>query len=274
MRSIIVPVDFSADSVNAAYYALEFARKIKASLILLYVYQYPVPFSEVPFPTETVNEVIEDAGKSMVELKELLRGSAEGVKIYSEIREGYLISEISNYCKSVHPYAIVMGTHGAGAMERELFGSNTIAAMKYLTWPLIIVPKGKKFSDIKSIGLACDLKNITKTVHADKIKKMVTDFNAKLHIVHVNTDKNKIISSEKIEGSEWLRDLLADVQPEFHFLYNENVNEGVNAFVEKNKPDLLILIPKKHNLLENIIHRSQTKQTALHTNIPIVTIHE
>ncbi|MES1219654.1 MAG: universal stress protein [Bacteroidota bacterium] len=275
MKTLVVPVDFSSASLNAANYALDFAQQINASISLIYVCQVPVAVSEAPVAAATIQTIIDDAQKRILELKdELLHKAGGKLKVFTEVKEGNVVTQVEDYCKSVNPYAVIMGASGSSATERILFGSSTLAAMKHISWPLIIIPKGVRFKNISKIGLACDLRNVTKAIHADEIKKMVNDFHAQLHILHVNTDKDKMIGDEEIEGSEWLRDMFMELKPEFHFLNKETIEDTINDFAEKNNLDMLIVVPKRHGLLEGIFHNSHTKKMALNTHVPMLSIHE
>ena len=196
------------------------------------------------------------------------------LKIYTEIKEGQIATQIQDYCKKLRPYAVVMGARGISATERALFGSNTLSAMKHLSYPLIIVPIGARFKKIENVGLACDLNNITETVHAIEIKRLVTDFQAKLYVLYINTSKDQMVGDQEIEGSAWLREILMEVKPNFCFLRNQNIDEAIQEFAEENNLDMLIVIPKKHGLLEGIFHKSEAKQIALHTHVPLLSIHE
>jgi hypothetical protein len=37
---------------------------------------------------------------------------------------------------------------------------------------------------------------------------------------------------------------------------------------------MLLTIPKKHNFLENIFHKSKSEDLVLHSHLPIIAIHE
>ena len=275
MRTLIVPVDFSRCSLNAVNYALSFAYKVKADITLLHVCQVPVAVSEAPVMSATYNAVIEDAEKKILEWKrDLEHKSAGKVRIFTEIREGYLVTQLQDTCKRLNPYAVIMGGGEKSAMERVIFGSNVVSVMKHILYPLIIVPAGALFTAIDKIGLACDLRNVADTVHAEQVKKIVQDFKAQVHILHVNGEPGKMIGDQEIEGSEWLRDLFMDLKPEFHFLNNENMDDAINVFAEKNNFDMLIIIPKKHGLLEDVFHKSHTKKITLHSHLPVLSIHE
>jgi nucleotide-binding universal stress UspA family protein len=274
MKSLVVPVDFSPAALNAANYALDFALAIHAGIILVYVYQVPVAVSEAPVAAVTTKEVIEDAEKKMEEWKEdLVRKSGGQVNVYTEIKEGVVSTQVEGFCNLVKPYAVVMGSNGSNAINRIFFGSNTLSAIRSLSWPLIVVPQGARFKSIHKVGLACDLKNVNESVHAAVIRKLLTDFNSELHILYVNTGAENKPGHEEADGSGWLRDVFNALKPQFHYLNRPNIEEGVNEFAERNNLDMLIVIPKKHGLLASVFHKSEAKHIALRAHVPLLSIH-
>ena len=87
MKTIIVPVDFSKASVNAANYALELALATKASMALFHVYAFPMPVSEVPVVPLSIGELLTAAQKNMLDLKAgLLHKAADDIAITNPYR--------------------------------------------------------------------------------------------------------------------------------------------------------------------------------------------
>jgi nucleotide-binding universal stress UspA family protein len=275
MKTIIAPTDFSPVSLNAVHYAADMATAVNASLTLLHVSQVPMAFSEVPYPSENLEELSKIAEKKIEQLKkEIAESKGEKLKIYTELRTGVIIAEIEDTCEKLQPYAVVMGTQGAGALERLFFGSNTLAATKKLEWPLVVVPREAKFKAIKKIGLACDLKKVVETSPVDVIKAIVKEFHSELHVIHVNMEGERRYGPEIIEESGMLQEMLDELHPRYHFLNNTDVDEGLSDFAERNQLDLLIVIPKKHTLISKLFHKSHTKQMVLHTHVPVMAVHE
>jgi hypothetical protein len=68
--------------------------------------------------------------------------------------------------------------------------------------------------------------------------------------------------------------MFAGIKCHFHFLSNELVEEEISEWIEKNKPDVLMVVPKKHDLLYRITYKSQSKQMVLHAHLPVIAIHE
>lgn len=275
MKVIITPTDFSDTSLNAVNYAADMATSIHASLALIHICQLPLTYSEVPVPPDILTEMIRDAEKSMEQVKKALTDRTGGkIRIYTEVKTGYIIPELKDYCSALKPYAVVMSTQGAGAVERFLFGSTTISAMKNLEWPLIVVPAEAKYTTIKRIGLACDMKKVTETAPVEEIRKLVKEFQASLHIIHINTGDDIKYGPEIVEQTGLLQEMLNDVHPSYYFLDEVDIEEGLSSFAEINKLDLLIVVPKKHNVIGELFHKRHTKQLVMHTHVPVMAVHE
>ena len=277
MKTIIAPTDFSANSLNAVDYAADMANMLGAHLTLFHVYTIPTPAiaTEVSIPNYDMEALATTADAEIQKLKDtLLSRLNDRVIIHTEIRPGYVINELVQYADSVKPFAVVMGAESAGAFERFLFGGKTIAALKDLSWPLIIVPPTAKFTNIRKVGLACDFREVVDSVRVQEIKELVKEFNAELHILHVSEKPRGEFSAEIIEQSGLLQEMLSDLHPQYDFLHAPEVEKGVTDFAEENKFDLLIIIPKKHSLVSKIFQHSHSKQLVLHTHIPVMSLHE
>jgi nucleotide-binding universal stress UspA family protein len=274
MRTILVPTDFSAIATNALHYAIEMANTIKANLMLLHVYQVPVSYTDAPIVMVSVDELRHAAEKRMEQLKEMVRKIVlPEQKIYTETRLGNITDELESICEKIKPFAVVMGTKGASAFERVVFGSNTLSAIRHLHVPVICVPPGKTFGKgIKKIGFACDCKEVVATTPTRIIRDLVKNFDAELHVLNVNTDGKR--EEEKPEQTVLLETLLSDLHPEYHFLEHTDIEDAINEFAEKNNLDLVISIPKQHKLVEKIFRKSSTRQLVYESHVPVMCIHE
>jgi nucleotide-binding universal stress UspA family protein len=274
MRTILVPTDFSAIATNALHYAIEMANTIKANLMLLHVYQVPVSYTDAPIVMVSVDELRHAAEKRMEQLKEMVRKIVlPEQKIYTETRLGNITDELESICEKIKPFAVVMGTKGASAFERVVFGSNTLSAIRHLHIPVICVPPGKTFGKgIKKIGFACDCKEVVATTPTRIIRDLVKNFDAELHVLNVNTDGKR--EEEKPEQTVLLETLLSDLHPEYHFLEHTDIEDAINEFAEKNNLDLVISIPKQHKLVEKIFRKSSTRQLVYESHVPVMCIHE
>jgi nucleotide-binding universal stress UspA family protein len=276
MKTIIAPTDFSAASLNAVNYAADMACVIGTSLSLLHVCPIPVSFSDVPAPAYSTAELVADAEEQMKLVKEkLLYRTRNSLKINTKIKQGDVVLGIDEYCHTLNPYTVVMAAESNSAFERFLLGGKTINAVRQLAWPLIVVPPNVQFTNIKKIGLACDLKNVIHTIPIKEIKDLVKEFNARLHVLHASSEADGTLTAETVEETGWLQEILGGLNPEYHFIKaTEDVEQGINDFAEKNNLDLLIVIPKKHYLISKIFKHSHAKRLVLHAHVPVMAIHE
>lgn len=275
MKTIIISTDFSPAATNAMNYGIDMAKAIKASVLLFHAYQVPVSISEMPIILTSVEEMQQSAEKKMESLKKEVEHITSGeLKVYTEAVLGNTADELENLCKKINPFAVVMGAKGTTGLEKILFGSTTLTAIKHLTWPVICVPTGKEFGTrIKKIGFACDFRNVVATTPVNYIKEFVSAFGASLHVLNVDFN-NKNFKPETPEQSALLHTMLEKVQPSYHFIEHKDIEDGINEFAETNNLDLIITIPKKHKLLEGLFRASSTKQLIFQSHVPVMCVHE
>lgn len=272
MKHIIVPTDFSAASVNAAFYAAEIAAHVQAQITLLYAIALPLPVSEVPLPADSYEETITEAKQALEALKGKLEATHDKLLVTCRTTTNSFVSEIETFNRKQDIFAMIMGTSGAGATGAFFLGSFSLTAARHFRHPLIVVPPGYSFLDIQKIGLACDMHNVTETVPSAAIRDWLTYFDAKLQIIYI-TKENEKMYPEVLTESKFLQNSLAGLQPEIKIITNNNPREGLNEFVTKNGLDLLIVIPKERNFPERLFHKSVTKQIVLHPMAPIMILH-
>lgn len=275
MKTIILPTDFSPAATNAVNYGVDMALAINASVMLLHVYNIPVAIGDVPIVLLSVEELKKTAEDHIAELKKSIEHVTSGkLKIYTETRLGNVIDELQDVCKKIHPFAVVMGTTGTSGVERTLFGSNTLTAIRHLTSPVICVPRGKEYGQgIHKIGLACDFREVATTTPTREIISFVNEFKAKLFVLNVDYD-NRQFKPDTPEQSAILHEALEPVQPSYHFITRHDIEDGINDFAESHNLDLVIAIPKKHKLLEGLFKKSSTRQLVFESHVPVMCVHE
>jgi nucleotide-binding universal stress UspA family protein len=275
MKTLIIPTDFSPVATNAMNFAADMAVNINASLMLLHVYQVPVSMTDVPVVLITADELRNNSEAKLQELKESLTHITSGkIKIYTEARMGDVLDELEDVSKQIQPFAVIMGTRGASGVERILFGSTTLKAIRHLKWPVIVVPPGKEYGNgIKKIGFACDFKKVIESTPVQFIRNIVKEFGAELDVLNVDYE-SKHFKPETPEESLMLHTLLEDLNPNYHFINHADIEDGINEFVESNNIDLLITIPKKHKLLDSLFKPSSTKQLVTQSHVPVMCVHE
>jgi nucleotide-binding universal stress UspA family protein len=274
MKTLIIPTDFSPVSINAMNYAVDMARSIDASVLLLNVYQVPVTFTEVPVIALSLDELKQISQEKLDAAKKGIEERTGGtLKVYTECRLGDVVDEIESVARSIQPFAVVMGTKGHSAVERLFLGSNTLTAIRHLTSPVLVVPPDAQYKPIHRIGFACDLDKVVESTPVKPIHQFCQAFQASLLVLNVDY-KNRHFTPGTPEESLLLHTMIEDLNPTYHFLEDNDVEKGIGEFAQSNQLDMIITIPKKHKLLDSLFQKSHTRDFLFHAHLPILCIHE
>ena len=273
MKLIIAPTDFSPISDNAIKYSTDMALAMGTNLMLVNIYQLPISFSEVPLVTISLDEIRRISEEKLAQLKDNLETITAGkLKIYTESKLGEVGEEITKLAETLAPIAIIMGTRGTSGAGRFFMGSNSISVISKVGVPVFVIPPGVRFKPFKKIGLATDLREVVDHTPVAKIRELVQFFNAELHVLNVDYHRKHFTPSTPEETLN-MDSLLAGMNPLYDFIENKDIDEGLNDFAEKNDLDLVITLPKKHNMLERFFEKSTTRELIHETHIPIMCIH-
>ena len=159
-------------------------------------------------------------------------------------------------------------------IDRFLFGSTTLTAIRRLKWPVIAIPPEKKFGGgIKKIGFACDFKDVAATIPAQLIIDITRAFNAELHVLNVDF-KNRQWTNDTPFQSGLVENMFQQYHPQYHFIDKPDMVEGLNEYAGKFSIELLLVIPQKHNIIERIFSGSHTKELVFHSDVPVMVMHE
>lgn len=277
MKTILVPTDFSDTAYNAATYALALANSLGATRIILYhAYELIVPIPDVPTMIPMVNP--DDLKTASLEGLEKMKKELDALvspdtTLVTRADNTLLAATIEEVCKMEQVDLIVMGITGGSKLEEVLVGSNTIDVVKNTSYPVLIVPGTAKYKPIEKIVFAADLRKVAETTPVEPLKKLLHIFNAELQVINIDHESRHFSTDTPFE-TLMLDTLLEDFHPEYHFIDNPNVIEGIVEFAEESKADIILTIPKKHGLFESIFKRSRTSKLAYQTHIPLLTLHE
>ena len=273
MKTIVVPVDFSNASENAAIYATDLAVAIDAKLVLINCVTLPVTLSEVPLPLGMLDEMTSESEQNMITLRNKLTARCNNkLSISTSVITGWVISELKEIVAEMEVFAVVMGTKGAGNSDVFMFGSTAIDAMKDLPCKVILIPEHVSYQVINNIGLCSDMKDVNKELPFSAIKNVIALFKGHLDVLYVNT-KGTDMPGSVLAESKTLQAQLMDIHSEFHFVDNQSIEAAVTTFVKDSKIDMLLIIPKKHGFVGSIFHKSISKDIVQHLPLPIMVLH-
>lgn len=142
MKTILVPVDFSDVTTRVLDTARGMARAFGAKLVLLHVSEPEPDFIGFePGPIAVRTAVARDFKKEHQKLEELSATVAvDGFQVLALHEQGPLVDKILDEVAKQQADAIVMGSHGHGALFEFLVGSVTSGVLRASKVPVIVVP--------------------------------------------------------------------------------------------------------------------------------------
>lgn len=196
---ILIPVDFSKESVVAIDYAKLIAPMFKAKIHLLHVMEGKNPILQ--FMSDKDKPIIER--KIAEKLGNIVDTFAfDGIVDASfSIENGNLIDSILKKRKALDAKLIIVGTTGSKDIRKKIIGSNALRIIRESECPVISIKSKNSFKQINNIVLPLDTSKITKqkVEHGVFIAKY---FNATVHLVSVETGDNFIESDTAIQQLE------------------------------------------------------------------------
>jgi nucleotide-binding universal stress UspA family protein len=261
MNTVIIPVDFSETSLNAARYAAQLlAGQKNVNIILYHSYTKPVEAEHANGAIENIKtELLNDLDLQIETLAYEEPDFVDGLEKTARHRRADLI---------------IMGITGRSAIAQVFFGSNTLKMAERKVCPVLIIPQQATFSPLKNVMLTSDFKNTAETTPSGIIKDFLDAFKPQLHIVNVDNEHYISLTEGYEAEKQELKKMFADYNPEFYFMRLFDVDEAINLFAESRNIDLIIAIQKNRSFISKLLNSSRTKTLSYHSKMPILVMHE
>ena len=276
MKKILFPTDFSEAATNAFVHALEFAKIVKAELVLLHTFEIPVYDSQF-FPENyaSIYSSIELAKFEMFkdEIPKLRAIAAErkldDIVIKHRLMDGDLIYNLKNAVEEDQIDFVIMGTTGASDWTKFFTGSNTNSVISGVDVPVLCIPADAKFKKIKTIGFTTRYREKDKEV-LRKILKIAKKTDAKVKSLYVRSSDTDV---DDATIKEWDKEFAAE-NVEFLVLPSDEIKETILDFILYKDIDILTTITHKRSFFESIFESSFSKKITKEVSIPVLIMHE
>ena len=270
MNTIIVPVDFSETSNNAARYAIQMAAQLGTEKVILYN-TYGGSYQILDNGADAVYNSTAAHLKGMVDELKGLKGDKTQIEWIAG--DGFLLDEVEALVKKHKAGLIVMGITGKNTIEQKLIGSNTYRVATEASCPVLIVPAQAKFENIKRVGLSLKFKAgvLEETPDMD-IKELINKLGAELVILNV-ADEDHRTNPQNVQSAITAAHLMFDAeQPTaIEFIDDEkDIVKGISELVEEKDIQLLMSITHKLGFLQSLFRGSITKKLAFYTTVPLM----
>lgn len=276
MKNILVPTDFSKEAKKALLIALEIVKKTNGKIILLHILEIPnylIENTNYNVHTGILNDLQEELiSEEKKEFDKLVKDENIDTNFIDFKREiGSAKRKIVEFANDTNNNIdlIVMGTSGISSVEAAVVGSNTENVVRTVNCPVISTKTA--FKTFNNFVLASNFINIDSTPNYEKVLQFAKLFDAKIHLVHINTP-SQFINSNVLEKNiqsfveYWKLDNYTINQ------YNhEEFETGLFLFSKKVSGDLIAMGTHGHIGLNRILYESKTESVVNNFRIPILS---
>jgi nucleotide-binding universal stress UspA family protein len=276
MRKVLIPTDFSNNSLNAIRYALELFKYERSEFFIFHAYADDVYESDSFSDRKAFDETKERVKlKAQTEIKKIENKIAEWSPNpkhhYNTLSLfGTLIDEANELVDSENIDVLVMGTKGETDDRNITFGSNTLQVMKYVKCPVLAIPVGCQPYPPNHILFPTDFLLPFKKRELKLVSTIARSFVVDIHFLHLMNFET--LSFRQEDNKAFLECCMKENQILFHKIKGSSLTSAIDAFIEAHQIDLLVMVNSRHSFLEDYLYQSTIDKIGLHIKIPFLVL--
>ena len=267
MKTIIVPIDFSTESIHGLEMAILFGQKENANIQMVYVQKSSKDYR--PGTYEEEHKYAESEFNRLI--KKYSKDIAPDSRLRFIIKKGKIYEEVVEQAESYKESIILASTHGASGFEEYFIGSNAYKIITSTKVPVLTVRKPPP-KTIKKIVAPLRL-------HVDTRQKapiavdLAQLFGAELHLLAVNVTKNK---KDQNRMNAYLQQSAAYIRrkglkPIIKNLTGENSVTTVCNYCDAVDANLVTIMTSQRSSMA-VLTGSYAQQMVARSNCPVLSV--
>lgn len=276
-KRVLLPTDYSKNALNAIRYALELYKDVRCDFYIMNAFHaagYSLDSLMVSEPGEGYYEA------SKLESQNGMKHVLEGLRIHPENDKhkfhtictfNSLLVAVEEVIKAKDIDIIIMGTKGITDSSNAILGTNTVGIMeKIYQCPVIAVPATFNFSTPKEIVFPTDFKTPFRRKELHYMFEIAKIHNSTIRVLHIEKESKLNIGQEN--NKALLIDMMQGIDHSFHTLTKVSVSQGIEAFIESRKSDMISFLNRKHRFFSSILSNPLIKEIGYDSKIPILAL--
>jgi nucleotide-binding universal stress UspA family protein len=268
MKTIIVPLDLSDESLNGLNLAMMMATKTGANILLVHV----------------IGKNSGDYYEQMDKENQLAQTKFEGIlRKYKEkvnlnftlsyiIKEGKIFKEIADLADKHEDALTVLSTHGTSGFEELFIGGNAYKITSHSRNPVITVRRSKIPSNIDNIVMPLDMTFQTR----EKVPYTVEfakKFGSKVHLLTIRLSNIKSIEKKLHQYAEQVASYLDSLKIAYtlEHLHGGNLTDLTLDYARAIDADLISIMTEQEKSASNLLLGNFAHQMINKAYIPVLS---
>ena len=276
MKRIILPTDFSDNSINAIRYAMKLFQDEECTFYLMNTYTPAIYQTEYVLHSPGqigLGDIYQsDSQDQLEELEKRLNKEFKNPKheIITHSAFNILVDEVLSMTENEEAGLVIMGTQGASGAKEIFLGTHTVHVIKKSKCPVIAIPAEFEFEAPKSVLFPTDYEVEYDSEEMSELLSLLQQQKSFVHVVHVSTGYG--LTDLQVENKKRLDQLLSDIPHKFYDLPGQEIIEGINNFQKEFDIQMLVMIQNKHTFLERLFIEPIIKKIGFHVSIPFMVL--
>jgi nucleotide-binding universal stress UspA family protein len=275
-NKILVPVDFSEQSLIALEQSYNLAREYHAEITLLHVIEEAGMLAKF-FSSQQHDDLKKKVQKELDDLAADVEKKAK-IKVNTLIAKGAVYEKIAEVAELINTTMIVMGTNGDEGKKKRFIGSNALRVVREASAPVITI-KGKHHrKGCKNIVLPLDLSKETreKVTKAIELSRLFKEATIRVVSVLFTTDEfvvnrltrqlGQVKAFLEKEGVECTAEIIKGIKGE------ETLADNILEYAQKVDGDLIMIMTQQEVDFTQYFIGSSAQEIINHSKIPVLSI--
>lgn len=273
MKTLLVPVDFTATSENAVNVAAEWSQRYGYERIILLKSFYDSVFESVTvaaeysnFNPDCINTERQHAEAQLQQACRQLADRLPQVKVMTAVSEAPLLRALLEVVRTERPELIIAGSDNYSHSSGSNVAEHVIPIAKASPVRVLVVPSTYTYQPVADALVPCDLNTLEIVDKVNSLRSAPQWHDVRLHVLNVDAKESYLKrDSTFVEREDRLHGYLKNFQYQLHYRNDKNVLAGIKNFLHEQEVQLVIALPGRHSFLYNLTHSSISE--ALYRNV-------
>ncbi|WP_458629126.1 universal stress protein [Winogradskyella sp. PC D3.3] len=276
MLSILLPTDFSENSMNAIKYALEFFKYQKVQFYFMHAYRNEFYDHNDLVSRDVFDDVLDQVKtESQTNLDHLLENvntiAPNPRYTYQTISaNSTLVEEANAIANTYNIDLIVMGTKGKSNDNNVVFGSQTFQVLKYVDCPVLAIPSNYTNAQPKHILFPTNYLIPYKRRELKLLSVLAKSYRSDIEVIYISTIQK--LSMRQEDNQSFIKDVLRDNKVHFSIKNSKKVADTIKNHIKDNHIDLITMVNTQHSFLEDMLFASTIDKVSIGLEIPLLAM--
>jgi len=269
MKRIIVPIDFSPESIKGLELAIIYANKFNSDLQMVFVQAKNPGKFHIELENQ-YNEAMDEFEKMKRKYKKKLHQDCNFSYI---IKSGKTHEEIAHQAEAFDDSMIICSTNGESGISDFIMCSNAYRIVQETERPVITVTSEKYIGNVEKIVMPLDITKETRE-KVPLVAKIAKAFDSEVHIIKVTSSTNDGIHNKLRMYATQVKKYFDEkgIKYQSSLLVGDNITESTIEYAKTIDADLIAIMTEQTTSIANFLLGSYAYQMLNSSPIPVMSV--